>query len=133
MIADIDYFKQFNDRHGHAAGDGALRKVSGLFREAFGDEALIGRIGGEEFGVALPGHDGTEARAVIERFREALIPLSHEGRLLEVTLSYGLIEAGPGSDIETLRRLADEALYRAKGSGRNRVVEVRDESARRGQ
>lgn len=125
VLADIDYFKQFNDRHGHAAGDGALRKVSSLLQEVFG-ASLVGRIGGEEFAMALPGCDRDAACERIERFRERLAPLSHEGRLLEITLSYGLVQADAETDIEGLRQIADEALYQAKHAGRDRLVDAED-------
>ncbi|MCP1727843.1 diguanylate cyclase (GGDEF)-like protein [Natronospira proteinivora] len=124
VLADIDHFKQFNDTHGHAAGDGALRKVAALFHRVFGEDAVIGRVGGEEFALALPAwnREGTLAR--IHRFRRKLEPLSYDGQRLQITLSFGLVEAGEDLSVRAMHRLADEALYEAKGAGRDRVVEA---------
>jgi len=122
LLADIDHFKWFNDNHGHAAGDGALRKVAALFEQVFGDTAIIGRIGGEEFGLALPGWTREQACQGVTLFCQALEPLVYEGRRLNITLSFGLAVAPGELGLERLRRLTDDALYQAKREGRNRLV-----------
>lgn len=126
-MIDVDFFKKFNDRYGHIAGDDCLKKIAASLRESAkraGD--FVGRYGGEEFVAILPGLALDEAitwaetlRAAVERTR---IPHedSHTGC---VTVSIGLVSLSPdkaGNMLELIR-LADEALYRAKANGRNRV------------
>lgn len=121
VALDVDRFKAVNDGFGHSAGDDALRRVAGALREQLRDADLCGRVGGDEFMVALVDADVERARAVVGRLRAAVseLPLDHlDGRL---TISAG-IAAFPehASDADELIRLADGALYRAKRDGRDR-------------
>jgi diguanylate cyclase (GGDEF)-like protein/PAS domain S-box-containing protein len=125
VLIDLDHFKSINDTHGHPAGDVVLRKVAEACMAVIRPRDLLGRLGGEEFGVLLPGTDLEAARAVAEDIRLAisalLIDVSHGP--VGVTASLGcatLSEAG--GSIDDLIRLADERLYEAKRSGRDRVV-----------
>ena len=126
LMLDLDHFKDFNDRHGHPSGDQALRAFADILRSCLRDGDIAARYGGEEFAVALPGIDETTALAVAERIRSrtqgTLISLA-PGITDRITVSIGVASAPhQAHDRVTLLRLADEALYRAKQAGRNRVV-----------
>jgi len=128
LMIDIDHFKQVNDSWGHAAGDQVLRHLATLMREDLRKIDTVGRLGGEEFAVILPGADSAAAEIFAERLRKqvAETPAIHENRTVPVTISIGVTEIKPldvsGGDALTR---ADRALYRAKECGRNRVtVEV---------
>ncbi|HEY4037308.1 MAG TPA: GGDEF domain-containing protein [Burkholderiaceae bacterium] len=124
LLLDLDGFKQINDRHGHVAGDKALCSVSQALRRSLRPGDHLGRYGGEEFAVILPDTDAAEAARVAERLRDAVASLEPDwapgaGR---VTLSGGIAFSTPGrSDFSQLMLRADQALYRAKGAGRNRI------------
>ena len=123
LVADIDHFKQYNDRHGHVRGDDALKLVARQLLEGVRSQDIVCRYGGEEFALILPGTDGEQAVAVAESLRAAV---EHgEGVAGEpVTISVGVASAddnGIGSPAD-LFRAADGALYKAKAGGRNRVV-----------
>jgi diguanylate cyclase (GGDEF)-like protein len=125
LMLDIDHFKDFNDRHGHPAGDEVLRTFAGILRSCVRDGDLAARYGGEEFVVLLPGADETSARAVAERIRarteQTIVPLG-PGLTDRISVSIGIAMApAHGLDRVTILRIADEALYRAKDAGRNRV------------
>ena len=124
-IADLDHFKKVNDTFGHAAGDAVLREAADRMRSAIRDCDSIGRYGGEEFLLVLPGCDGAAGLAVAERVRNRTAdePVRAGDALLPVTVSIGLAftEASPVGS-EALVHAADEALYRAKAAGRNRVA-----------
>lgn len=124
LCVDIDHFKQFNDGHGHVAGDAALKHVARLFRGALRDQDLAVRMGGEEFALWLPDTPLPRALDVAERVRRrvAASPLRWAGADLQLTCSIG-VAAVPDSvtRIENLFGAADAALYRAKRSGRNQV------------
>ncbi len=118
LMLDIDRFKDINDTHGHQAGDMVLQAVARCLTAGVGDRDRVGRLGGEEFGVLLPGVDGPVAAEAAERLRrdiEVLAPLG-----LPVTVSLGV--GADKRDIDALLALADECLYAAKRAGRNRVV-----------
>ena len=132
LLADVDFFKAVNDRHGHLAGDEALKMVSFVLRGAIRKEDVLARYGGEEFVVVaretgLPG-----ARALGERIRRAVERSrcawhGHDLGLtvsIGVTVSIGLAEFVPGRSERELLESADRALYLAKQAGRNRVVAV---------
>ena len=126
LILDLDKFKDFNDQHGHPGGDEALRAFAGILRSCMRDRDLAARYGGEEFAVLLPGIDGPSAVAIAERIRsrteETVIALA-PGQTARITVSIGVASAPEdGSNRAALLTLADKALYRAKDSGRNRVV-----------
>jgi diguanylate cyclase (GGDEF)-like protein len=127
LFLDLDHFKAINDRHGHAAGDAVLAAVVKRIAAHLRATDILGRWGGEEFVAILPGATIDVVRATAERIREA-IEAQHvhvEGRLIPVTVSVGVALLGTriGSSAELVQR-ADEALYRAKGNGRNRVEEA---------
>ncbi|TAL05932.1 MAG: diguanylate cyclase [Chloroflexota bacterium] len=126
LMLDLDRFKDFNDRYGHPAGDEALRTFAHILSSSVRDNDVAARYGGEEFALYLPGLDANGAREVAERIRErteaTIIPLG-PGSTGRITVSIG-IAAAPNDGIErmALLKAADEALYRAKQAGRNRVV-----------
>jgi diguanylate cyclase (GGDEF)-like protein len=126
LMLDLDHFKDVNDRHGHPAGDEALRVFSGVLRSCMRDGDLAARYGGEEFAVLLARVDAAGALAVAERIRarieSTLISLA-PGVTERLTVSIGVALA-PDQGIErlSLLRLADQALYDAKQAGRNRVA-----------
>jgi len=126
IMADIDHFKRVNDRHGHPVGDRALAAVSGALHAGLRRYDLLGRYGGEEFLVVLPGCAAVEVAGVAERMRRAVEEreVEYDGGMLRVTTSFGAVSSGPDDlpHIANLIQLADDALYRAKARGRNRVV-----------
>lgn len=126
LLLDIDHFKAINDAHGHVAGDAALKAVAERLRIAFGNhDAVLARIGGEEFGVVLKGAVAAGALSQAERIRHALAgdPLICDGRSLPVTVSIGagLYDPVRHADGDAFYRAVDLALYAAKARGRNRV------------
>ena len=134
LMIDIDHFKDVNDRLGHDAGDAVLRGVASLIRQATRSEDLVARYGGEEFAVALPVATAEMALARAEHLRETLAgtPLRFADCRLRVTASIGVAfqPRGESRDCEALITTADHALYRAKNSGRNRVVRSEGTSSR---
>ena len=126
MILDIDHFKHVNDTHGHDAGDQILRTFSARLRRVVRASDLICRLGGEEFAILMPDTDLETARSVAERVRRVMESelFSHapDRPMIPVTVSIGLAERLSESDPDVLMRRADSALYRSKGSGRNRVT-----------
>ena len=126
LFADVDSFKEFNDRHGHSTGDRALQHVAGVLIACLRPSGLIARYGGEEFAVLLPGAALEQAMLVAERVRAALVdkPIAlgeENSALAPITLSLGVAEMRPGDTLTTLAAAADAALYRAKSDGRNCV------------
>jgi two-component system, cell cycle response regulator len=123
-IADIDHFKQINDAYGHLTGDAVLRTTSQRIRGAIRAYDHLGRYGGEEFLLVLPDADVESATCVAERVRRAVAaePIRLEAGVVQVTLSIGVASVRRhGPDLDALIHAADEALYRAKARGRNRV------------
>ena len=126
VAADVDLFKQINDRYGHQAGDQVLRRLGALLLEQFPAPCIVGRIGGEEFAIFLPGHNRLQAHQRIGEFRDRIRPMEFNGHSIAVTLSFGLVESRRESRLEKLRARADHALYRAKRAGRNQVIDAAD-------
>ncbi|QKK01566.1 MAG: diguanylate cyclase [Pseudomonadota bacterium] len=122
ILADIDYFKQVNDEHGHLAGDEALRLVADALRRAFHPAPCIGRIGGEEFAVCLNGADLEQALDAVETFRQQLSEIDYGAKGRPLTMSFGIAERTRNEPLEALRERADQALYEAKHRGRDSVV-----------
>jgi diguanylate cyclase (GGDEF)-like protein len=124
-VIDIDHFKRFNDTYGHAAGDEVLRAVGSLLRREIRVEDLAARMGGEEFVLVLSNATMDSTLVLAERLLCAVAELevSYRGEALgRITCSIGLAQCPlDSSDPETLLSLADEALYRAKNLGRNRI------------
>jgi diguanylate cyclase (GGDEF)-like protein len=130
VIFDLDDFKGFNDRHGHAVGDEALRAFAGVVRTSLREGDLAARYGGEEFVALLRGLDAPAAAGVAERIRERtenLAIAAGTGERATIRVSAGVAAAPThGSTPETLLFAADSALYAAKATGRNRVVTAWD-------
>jgi two-component system, cell cycle response regulator len=125
MLLDIDYFKRVNDTHGHQAGDAVLQAVASAIETTLRTEDLLARYGGEEFAILARDTTLADATVVAERIRSlvAATPITWNDQQLNVTLSIGLACNVPVvSDAEVLLTHADEALYKAKADGRNRVV-----------
>ncbi len=123
-VIDIDRFKVINDTHGHDAGDTVLRHFAGLCRERVRAQDVLGRMGGEEFLLVLPGAQASEATGIVGRIREEYPParLVEDGFELSYTFSAGVAEAMAGDDRSSILRRADRALYAAKGEGRNCTI-----------
>lgn len=124
ILADIDLFKRVNDEHGHLTGDEVLRRVAARLREVFGEKGIVGRIGGEEFAIALPGHELADVREPLDELRERLRSSRSEDDRIRVSMSFGVAQSGDETSLIELRRRADDALYEAKRGGRDRVVFV---------
>lgn len=127
LLIDADHFKDINDNHGHHAGDAVLRQLALILMASVRAPAdLPARLGGEEFAVILPDTRVDEARRVAERLREQVAThVFEDGDMrLRVSISIGLVTAPRGLNLGALLQRADEALYRAKQTGRNRVVEA---------
>jgi|KBSSwiStaDraftv2_1062776.scaffolds.fasta_scaffold73181_4 diguanylate cyclase (GGDEF)-like protein len=125
-LLDIDHFKQINDTLGHLAGDDVLRRLAGELRSVSRASDLVIRWGGEEFLFAFPATTVAQAAAIVERFREHLasapILLENGGQSVAVTVSGGVTEAEKGDTLASLVQRADKGLYRAKETGRNRLL-----------
>jgi diguanylate cyclase (GGDEF)-like protein len=125
LMLDIDHFKKFNDTWGHQAGDHVLKEVARVVRDQCRKTDIVARYGGEELSVILPGTDAKGALLLAERIREEVATMrsQFEGHELSVTLSIGISSLNQNiQDKEQLIKLADEALYRSKESGRNCVT-----------
>jgi diguanylate cyclase (GGDEF)-like protein len=130
LMCDVDYFKRYNDAYGHQGGDDCLRMVGAIMREVFkraGD--LPARYGGEEFAVVLPGVAKVQAEMVGEKLRKAIVDraMPHKGSDVApfVTISIGIstaLELTEEFNADWFVAKADEALYKSKASGRNRVT-----------
>jgi two-component system cell cycle response regulator len=127
VLTDIDFFKSINDTHGHDVGDDVLREFGDRIRRSVRGADLACRYGGEEFVLVLPDSDQDAAVAIAERLRARMdndpIPVSGGQKHLTITISLGVATVqGPNDTAEALLKRADEALYRAKREGRNRVM-----------
>jgi diguanylate cyclase (GGDEF)-like protein len=123
MLADLDHFKSVNDTYGHPAGDAVLREAAIRLRQALRAYDSIGRYGGEEFLIVLPGCDTDAATVVGERARSGVAaPVRFGDTDIPMSISLGVASTLTASDEpDRLIQAADEALYRAKAAGRNRV------------
>ncbi len=126
LVLDIDYFKSINDSYGHDAGDDVLREFALRIRKSIRGIDLACRYGGEEFVVLMPETDLAVATMVAERLRRRIasepFTIQQGGRSIEVTISIGIAALGHGDTAASVLKRADQALYRAKRDGRNRVV-----------
>ncbi|MDD5692749.1 MAG: GGDEF domain-containing protein [Candidatus Omnitrophica bacterium] len=124
LLADIDNFKQYNDRYGHLVGDGILRQVSKTIRDTIRQIDFIGRYGGEELSIVLAETDSEQANFAAERIRQAVASdvIKVYDEKLKVTVSIG-VSAFPenSGQLNDLIELADQALYQAKATGKNKV------------
>jgi diguanylate cyclase len=127
LIIDIDHFKTINDSFGHDTGDEALRLIARTIREAVRDVDLVGRMGGEEFGVFLPGVDPARTEAIAERIRTSIqaTEFTPAGRRHPISASVGGAVFGHRSSFDELYHVADQRLYAAKRDGRNRIDLIR--------
>jgi diguanylate cyclase (GGDEF)-like protein len=130
ILMDIDHFKEVNDRHGHLTGDTVLREMASTLKESVRPYDTVGRYGGEEFLIVVPEAEAQITLGIAERIRKAvesrgIVSGEHN---IHVTGSFGVAaSAGPETiGPQALLRLADEALYRAKGNGRNRCEVAHD-------
>ena len=124
-MMDVDHFKSVNDTHGHDAGDNVLRTLAEACVDRLRNVDIVGRMGGEEFALILPETDPQGAMLTVERLREYLgeLAIPIDSGALTVTVSIGVTTVKDPSDtIEAALKRADEALYQAKGSGRNKTV-----------
>jgi len=135
IMADVDHFKAINDTYGHAFGDLALRTTSQVLAEHSRAEDIVCRYGGEEFAILLPGVGAVGAGAFAERMRDktSQLVLPHGSGVVILTCSFGIAEilkdnVAGASPIQ----LADQALYQAKRTGRNRVVAADSQTIERG-
>jgi diguanylate cyclase (GGDEF)-like protein len=124
IMFDLDRFKSINDSFGHATGDTVLKRFAEIARGSLRTTDILGRPGGEEFAVLLPNSNAAAAMAVAERIRVAFAAVCCEmdNRLSNATVSAGVTTARRTSTFDTMMATADEALYRAKAEGRNRVT-----------
>ncbi len=130
LMCDVDFFKRYNDTYGHALGDQCLQAVAGTLKSVFARAGeLVARMGGEEFAVLLPGCDANNARKAAERLRQAMATLAMKHAnspvAAHVTLSIGVAQFDPETTdrFDQLLQRADQALYRAKSQGRDRIAE----------
>lgn len=124
-MIDIDYFKKINDTYGHTIGDVILMELSDILMDSVRKSDVVGRYGGEEFGIIIPDISKNDSFQLCERIRHAVekYNFNKEDKAIRITISIGICFKGFGDDISYLDMIkkADEMLYRAKGNGRNRV------------
>lgn len=124
LMTDVDLFKRVNDTYGHKTGDKVLMELASTSEKALRECDIVARYGGEEFVIFLAGVDAEQAYSVAERLRETISELrvpSDDGRIVQFTISIGISSSKVSDNIDTLIKTADEALYKAKQNGRNRV------------
>jgi diguanylate cyclase (GGDEF)-like protein len=124
VIFDIDRFKAINDRFGHACGDAVIIAISAILASSFDGSSVVARLGGEEFGVIVPGDRLENRLECIEMVRAQIAgqPIAADGCNIAITISAGIADLGHGRSNEAVYASADKALYLAKALGRNRVV-----------
>lgn len=122
-ILDLDHFKRINDGYGHLAGDKVLKIIAGQLRKRLRASDFIARFGGEEFVLLLPTTPMDEGLALLERLRESIeqCPFHFKGERVTVTVSMGITAFSQGERSDVVLKRADQALYRAKDEGRNRI------------
>ncbi|PPE78023.1 hypothetical protein C3941_21035 [Kaistia algarum] len=127
LMFDLDHFKSINDSHGHAAGDDVIQAFAKVLREIMPRDAIIGRMGGEEFAVLLQGSDDLVAKTMVQRVRSHFGAMSFTGSdgPFRASASCGLAVPEPGETLHSLMIRCDRALYRAKAEGRDRLVVAR--------
>lgn len=123
IVADLDHFKAINDRFGHAAGDAVLRDFAARAAALLPEGGHLARLGGEEFGIVLPGRDHHATTYLAERLRRAVgsLPVPWKASSIPITVSIGVAMLKAGEDLTESLERADKALYDAKSAGRNRV------------
>jgi diguanylate cyclase (GGDEF)-like protein/PAS domain S-box-containing protein len=129
VLFDVDHFKAINDEHGHTAGDEVLRQLGRLLNETLRSTDIVGRYGGEEFAIILPDTAAANARIMAEHLRQnvSALQIPHEPAPLRITVSIGIAAITDDMpDAKTWVMLADQALYRAKADGRDRIAVFSD-------
>jgi two-component system cell cycle response regulator len=127
LITDIDHFKNVNDTYGHQAGDVVLKMIANQFKLFSRPYDFVGRYGGEEFVVGIPGADSLQTKGIAERMRKRLeqldMLLPKQTESIRITASFGVanLRVKTGEDLDSLIKRADDALYKAKKEGRNCV------------
>jgi diguanylate cyclase (GGDEF)-like protein len=131
VLADLDAFKSINDNYGHETGDQVIVAFAALLRDNAPPKAVVGRLGGEEFAIFIPGANLVVARLLAETLRTSFAALSHPGLppFVRCTASFGVAERLEAEGLSGLRRRADAALYTAKRDGRDRVAVAGDPDA----
>ncbi|WP_433944560.1 GGDEF domain-containing protein [Paenibacillus sp. SN-8-1] len=124
ILFDIDEYKTINDTYGHDVGDQVLKHMSKLVQDNLGIKGFLGRYGGDEFAILLPGHQEIEAENIAEQLRTSISGARATGFSLQFTVSMGLVTVLATQDtrVSRLYQLSDQALYEAKRGGRNRIV-----------
>ena len=129
-MLDLDHFKSVNDNYGHEAGDLLLQRFASTLRKCLRASDLPARLGGEEFGILLANTNAAQAAEVSEKIRACIekMEVLFEGQTIRITVSGGIAELGvDGDSLRSLLGHADERLYHAKASGRNRFVRPEDD------
>jgi two-component system cell cycle response regulator len=126
ILLDIDHFKQINDKLGHITGDHVLAALGETLNRCIDDPGIVVRFGGEEFAIILPAHNLKQGQAVGEAIRQRIETLRPAGVPLTVSIGLATTQNLPNADLTRLLQLADEALYNAKATGRNRVCAAPD-------
>ena len=124
VMFDIDHFKTFNDRFGHAIGDWVLQQVAQQVSQVIRKEDLFGRIGGEEFLLVLPHTSKQDAKKFAQRCRDLFRTITHQSFNSAdiITASFGVVDKNDGNNVEELLLLADDAMYKAKQLGRDQAI-----------
>jgi len=125
-MLDIDHFKKINDTYGHMVGDDVLREVVRRISAVIRKYDSLGRFGGEEFLIVLPGAEGAEAYAIGEKIRSVIGETAFfvDGSKIRVTASQGVVTGDGNANVDDLMAMADKAMYQAKDNGRNRVEQT---------
>jgi len=123
-MSDIDFFKKVNDTYGHNAGDKVLSEISSHIEKSIEGKGHIGRMGGEEFLIALAGYKKDEAYDILEELRKSIedLEIEYEGQIIKITMTFGVAEYEVSGSVHDAVERADALLYYGKNNGRNRVV-----------